>query len=85
MDCESNSITPPKWYHLGAALPAWPLLRQDELATCEVDAGLGEENCKPGSEMRHRIEILVETVEIARNILQQKRSWALLACSVTSL
>jgi len=45
VDCEGHGITLPKWYDLGAALHAWPLLRQDELAACEVDAGLGEKNC----------------------------------------
>jgi hypothetical protein len=85
MDCEGHGITLPKWYDLGAALHAWPLLRQDELAACEVDAGLGEKNCDLDRKCDIAVEILVEAVEITRNILQQKRSRPRLACSVTSL
>jgi hypothetical protein len=40
MDCEGDSITLPKGHDLGAALHARPLFGQDELAACEVLAGL---------------------------------------------
>ena len=45
MDCEGHSITLPQRYDVSAALHARPLFGQDELATSEVLAGLGEKNC----------------------------------------
>ena len=44
MDCEGHSITLLQRYDLSAALHTRPLLGQDELATCEVRARLGEKN-----------------------------------------
>jgi hypothetical protein len=85
MDCEGHSITLSKWYNLGTALHARSLFGQDELAACEVPAGLGEENLYLDRECEIAIEILMETVEITRNILQQKRCWACLTLVVASL
>src|SRR5580700_3693383 len=76
MDCEGHSVTLPKWYNLRTALHTRPLFGQDELATCEVLARLGEKNCNLDRECEITIEILMETVEITRNILQQNWGWA---------
>ena len=71
MDCEGRSITLQKWYDLSTALHSRPLFGQDELATCEVRAGLRKKNRDLDREGEISIKILVETVEITRDILQQ--------------
>jgi hypothetical protein len=84
MDRKGDSVTLPKWHNLSTALHARPLFCQDELATCEVLAGPGEENRDLERECEIAIQILMETVEITRNILQQ-RCWARLTCVVHRL
>jgi hypothetical protein len=69
MDGEGHGITLSKWYDLSTALHARPLFGQDELATCKVPARLGEENRDLDREREIAVKILMETVEVARNIL----------------
>src|SRR5262249_45890509 len=85
MDGKGHGITLPKWYDFGTALHARPLFGQDELATGEVLARLREENRDLDRECEIAIEILVEAVEVARDILQQKWCWARLSGVVASL
>jgi hypothetical protein len=73
MDCKGRRIALPKRHDVGAALHARPLFGQDELAACEIHAGLREENRDLDGECEIAVEVLVETVEIARDVLQQKR------------
>jgi len=75
MDCEGHRIPLPKWYDLSTALHARPLLGQNEFATCEVLAGLREKNGDLEREGEIAIEILMETIEVTWNILQQQRCW----------
>ena len=71
MDCEGHSISLPKGHDFDAALHARPLFGQDKLAPGEVLPGLREENCHLDREYEIAIDILMETVEITRNVLQQ--------------
>ena len=71
MDCEGHSITLPKRDDLNTTLHPRALFGQDELATCEVRAGLRKKNRDLNREGEISIKILVETVEIPRDILQQ--------------
>ena len=75
MDCEGHSIPLPKGHDFDAALHARPLFGQDKLATAEVLAGLREEDRDLDRECEIAIKVLVETVEVVRDILQQKRRW----------
>ena len=75
MNCECHSITLPKRHDFGAALHARPLLREDELAAGKVFSGFREENRDLDRECEIAIKVLVETVEVVRDILQQKRRW----------
>ena len=84
MDREGYGITLPKRHDLDAALHAGPLFSQDELSTCEVYAGLREEDRGLYWECEVPIEVLVEAVEISRHVLQQKRRRACLAGVVAS-
>ena len=84
MDGEGHCITLPKRHDLGAALHARPLFGQDELAAGEVLAGLREEDRDLDRECEIAIEVLVEAVEVTRDILQQKRRRARLAGVVAS-
>jgi hypothetical protein len=70
MDSEGHGITLPKWHDFGATLHARPLFGQDELATCEIRAGLREKNGDLDWEYGIAIEILVEAIEVTRDILQ---------------
>ena len=85
MDCEGHSITLPKWHDLSTALHARPLFGQNELATCEVLARLREQDRNLDRECEFAIEVLVEAVEVTRDILQQQRRWARLTGVVASL
>ena len=85
MDGEGHGIALPQRHDLGAALHARALFGQDELAAGEVHAGLGEQNRDLDRECEIAIEILVEAVEVTRDILQQQRRRARLTGVVASL
>jgi hypothetical protein len=70
MDREGHRIALQKWYDLRAALHAWPLFGQDELAAREVLTGFREENRDLDRECEVAVEILVQAVEVTGNILQ---------------
>ena len=70
MDREGHSITVLKGYHLDAALHARPLFGQDKLAARKVLARIGEENRDLDRECEIAVEVLVQAIEVARNILQ---------------
>jgi hypothetical protein len=80
---EGDGITLPKRYDLRAALHPWPLLGQHELATGEVHAGLREERGDLDRECEIAVEILVEAVEVAGDVLQEQRRWTSLTSVVT--
>ena len=84
MDGEGHRITLPKRDDLSAALHARPLLGQDELTAGEVGAWFGEESRHLNRKREVAIEILVEAVEVARDVLQQERRWTRLTSSVAS-
>ena len=63
---------PAERHDLGATLHARPLLGQDELAAGEVLAGLGKQDRHLDREHEVAVEVLVEAVEVARNILKQE-------------
>jgi hypothetical protein len=85
MNSECHCVALPKRHNLDAALHAWPLFGQGELATCEMRPGLREENCDLDRECEIAVEILVEAIEVARDVLQQQRRWAHLAGVVAPL
>jgi len=70
MDGEGHRITLLQRYDLGAALHARALFGQHELATGEVGAGLGEQNRDLNREREIAVEILMEAVEVPRDVLQ---------------
>jgi hypothetical protein len=84
MDGEGHRIALPKRDDLSAALHARPLFGQHKLAACEVGAGLGEQNRDLNREREIAIEILVEAVEVPRDVLQQERRWTRLTSGVAS-
>jgi hypothetical protein len=71
VDGEGDRITLPKRYDLRTTLHPWPLFGQDELASCEIRAWLREQNRDLDRECQIAIAILMEAVEITRDILQQ--------------
>jgi hypothetical protein len=85
MDCKGHGIALTKWHDFGAALHARPLLGQHELAACEVLAGLRKEDCNLNRECEITVEVLMQTVEVTWDILQQKRRWTGLTAIVASL
>jgi hypothetical protein len=70
VDRKGDSIALLERHDLGAALHAWPLFGQDELAACEVLVRLGEDDRDLDRECQICVEVLVEAVEIARHIPQ---------------
>ena len=80
-----HRITLPERYDLNAALHARPLLRQDKLPTCEVFFRLRKQRRDLDRECEIALEILVQAVEVARDILQQQRRRAGLTGRVASL
>ena len=67
---EGHRIALPQRHHLGAALHAWTLFREDKLSAGEIAPGLGEQDCDLEREREIAVEVLVQAIEVARNILQ---------------
>ena len=85
MDCEGHRITLAKGNDFDTALHARPLFGQDEFAAHEIDTGLREEDRDLDRKCEIAIEVLVQAVEVSRDIMQQKRRWARLTGVVASL
>ena len=85
MDCERRSIASLKRHDLGAALHARPLFGQDELATGEILPGLRQEDRDLDRKGDIAVKVLVEAIEITRDISEQKRRGTRLASVVASL
>src|SRR5262245_27151935 len=79
-DREGHTITTTKRHDLRSGLHSWPLLGQDELPTGEVFIWLGEQNRHLQREHMLAVEVLMQRVEVALDILQQERCWACLPC-----
>jgi len=85
MHRERNGITLPQLHHLHAALHAWSLFCQNEFATSEILSRFGEKNGNLERKGKIAVEVLVQAVEVARDILQQQRRRSRLAASVALL
>src|ERR1700722_16646014 len=85
VDREGNGIALAQRNDLGATLHSRALLGQDELAAGEILPRLGEKDRHLDRECEVAVEILVKTVEVAGDILQQQRRRARLALIVTLL
>jgi hypothetical protein len=85
VDSEGHGISLPKRHDLDATLHARPLFVQGELAACEVRAGFREEDCDLDRKREIAVQILVEAIEVARDILQQQRCRTRLAGIVALL
>src|SRR5690242_6287555 len=70
-DGEDHPIASVERHHLDPRLHPRPLLGQDELAAREVSSGLRQEERHLEGEDLLAIEILVQTVVVARAILEQ--------------
>src|SRR5207249_4289836 len=68
-------IAPPQRHHLGPRLHAWALLGQHEFAAGEILFRLRQQNRHLQREDMLAVEILVESVVVARGVLQQERRW----------
>src|ERR1700733_13198397 len=85
VDREGHAIALAQRHDFRTTLHARPLFGQHELATREVLAWLGEKYGYLNRECEVTIEVLVQAVEVAGNILQQQRRWTRLTGIVTSL
>lgn len=83
MNGEGHGIALSERHDLGAALHARPLFGQNEFTTCEVLSGLRKQDGNLNREREIAVKILVQAVEVARHILQQKRGWPCLTRLVT--
>jgi hypothetical protein len=81
---ERYGVTLPKRYDLHATLHPRPLFGQDQLATCEIDVRLRQQDGNLDREGEIAVEILVEAVEVTRDVPQQQRCRTNLTRSVTS-
>ena len=79
MDGKGYGIALPKRHDFSTALHARPLLGAHELAASEILARLREEDRNLDWECEIAVEVLVQAIEVTRNILQQQRRWAPLA------
>jgi hypothetical protein len=69
---ESHCIALPQWHHLDPALHAWALFRQDKLAAREVLPRFREKDRDLKWKCEVAVEILMQTVEVAWNVLEQE-------------
>jgi hypothetical protein len=83
MDGEDYCITLSQRHHLRTRLHSWPLLCQHELTAREILTRLGEQDDDLQREGKIAVQILMEAVEIAWNILKQERRRSRLAHRVT--
>src|SRR5262245_21488967 len=82
---EGDRIALPERHHLGAGLHSGPLLGEHELAAGEIDAWFRQKDRDLDRKGELAVEILMQAVEVAGNILQQERRRPCLAGSVASL
>jgi len=75
VDREHHGIAPAQRHHLGPRLHAWPLLGQHEFAAGEILFRLRQQNRHLQRKDMLAVEILVESVVVARGVLQQERRW----------
>jgi hypothetical protein len=85
MDREGHRVALAERNHLHAALHPWPLFGERELASYEVLVRLREQDCHLDRKREVAVQVLMETVEIPRQILQQQRRRARLAGVMASL
>src|ERR1700676_2519902 len=85
VDREGNGIALAQPNDLGTTLHPRTLLGQDELAAGEILPRLGEKDRHLDRECEVAVEILVEAVEVAGDVLQQQGRRARLALIVTLL
>ena len=85
MHGEDHGIALRKRHDFGATLPARPLFGQDELASAEIPARLRQQDRDLDREGELAVEILVQAIEVAGNVLQQERCGTGLAGFVASL
>ena len=85
VDGEGHGIALGEGHHLDAALHARPLLGQREFAAGEVAARLRQQDRDLDRKGEVAVEVLVQAVEVAGDILQQQRRRARLAGRVAAL
>jgi hypothetical protein len=73
VNCEGHRITLPQWDYLGTTLHSRTLLRQDELSASEIFLWFGKQDYNLEREDEIAIEVLMQAVEISRDVLQQQR------------
>jgi hypothetical protein len=85
MDCEGNRISSAKSHDFGTGLHARPLLGEDELTAGEVLLRRREQDCHLNRKDVLSVQILMETVEVAGAVLEEKRSRTQLSPVMASL
>ena len=71
--------------HFRSRLHAWPLLGEHKFSSSEVPPRLRQQNCDLDREDMLAIEILMETIEIARSVLQEQRCRPTLSGAMAAL
>ena len=71
VDGEKDRVAAPQRHHVDPALHARPLFGQDEFAAGEIRFGLGQQHGDLQREGELAVEVLMQTIEVARPVLQQ--------------
>ena len=70
--------------YLDLRLHARALLRDDEVTALEIATGFREEDRRLQRKHLFPVHVLMQAIEVTRNILQQKRRWQALARGVAA-
>src|SRR5579859_1697668 len=72
---EDHAVAQSQRHDHGPRLHPWPLLDEDKLTARKVPLGLREQKCHLHGEDVLAVQILVQTVVVAADVLQQQRGW----------
>jgi hypothetical protein len=70
---EGHRIALPQRDYLGTALHSWALLREDELSASEILLRFGKQDRNLERKGEIAVEVLMQAIEIPRDVLQQQR------------
>ena len=85
MHRKDHRVTALERHHLGAALHARALLGEHEFAAGEILARFGQQDRHLQRKGERAVEVLMQAVEVARAVLQEKRCRPRLALVVAAL
>jgi len=68
--CEGHRVALPQWDYLGTALHSWTLLRENELSASKIFLRFGKQDCNLEREGEIAVEVLMQAVEVSRDVLQ---------------